>query len=370
MLEIKCPVVRAITLDGKIAGDICPFYYYCQVQQQLLCCELDTCDFWQCKILEYKTRDEYLKDKRENTKHSNGIVNNKTSKPEFIEINSNLKKGLFLEFYPKVYTPEFEEDKIYYKGKYIMPKTLDMNTQQYDNWIIEQFENIKTNYPDIYEKYYFHRIIYWKLDISHNISIDRDDEFLNSIIPVLEKTWEDVKYYRENPAKISLLHKIIDRKKEYIKLPTNIIVHNNNVDGVDFLSKNCEISKYITKPKIKTKKVIEPDFIDDEIITNADFIDDIADIIKTKPKPKPKAKRIEVESDVEDYKDVDFLDDVIPATKKTKKIDIVKQPKSIVKQPVKSIVKQPVKSIVKQPVKSTIKQPVKMIIGDADFIDD
>ena len=91
MLEIKCPVTRDIHTKGKIEGDICPFYYYCQVQQQLVCCELDVCDFWQCKILEYKSRNEYLKDKRENTKHSNGIVYNKTSKPEFIEINNNLR---------------------------------------------------------------------------------------------------------------------------------------------------------------------------------------------------------------------------------------------------------------------------------------
>ena len=371
MLEIKCPVVRAISLDGKIAGDICPFYYYCQVQQQLLCCELDTCDFWQCKILEYKTRDEYLKDKRENTKHSNGIVYNKTSKPEFIEINNNLKKGLFLEFYPKVYTPEFDEDKIYYKGKYIMPKTLDMNTQQYDNWIVEQFENIKTNYPDIYEKYYFHRIIYWKLDISHNISINRDDEFLNSIIPVLERTWEDVKHYRKNPNEIALLHKIINRKKEYIKIPTNIIVHNNNVMNVNFLDKKCDISKYITKTRTKEPQFIEDvkaDFIED---IKADFIDDVLpatkkplkeDLPATKKPVKP--KKIEVESDVEDYKTADFLDDVLPAVKKPIKKNHL---------PIKKDKIEEYKTVVKNPdyikPKNNLKKPKKIIMG-ADFIDD
>jgi hypothetical protein len=54
MLEIKCPVTREIKTTGKLIGDMCPFYYYCQVQQQLICCELDVCDFWQCKLIEYK----------------------------------------------------------------------------------------------------------------------------------------------------------------------------------------------------------------------------------------------------------------------------------------------------------------------------
>lgn len=41
MLEIKCVVKRTIYTSGKIVGHICPFYYYCQVQQQLECCDLD-----------------------------------------------------------------------------------------------------------------------------------------------------------------------------------------------------------------------------------------------------------------------------------------------------------------------------------------
>ena len=43
MLEIKCPSSRKIT-------GVIPSYYWCQVQTQLEVCELDRCDFLECKL--------------------------------------------------------------------------------------------------------------------------------------------------------------------------------------------------------------------------------------------------------------------------------------------------------------------------------
>ena len=44
MLEIKCPYKRKIKTKGDINGTICPHYYWCQVQQQLECCDLENID--------------------------------------------------------------------------------------------------------------------------------------------------------------------------------------------------------------------------------------------------------------------------------------------------------------------------------------
>ena len=62
MLEIKCPFKRPIKHGGEINGEICPNYYFWQIQQQLQCCNLYKCDFWQCNIAEYNSREEYLMD--------------------------------------------------------------------------------------------------------------------------------------------------------------------------------------------------------------------------------------------------------------------------------------------------------------------
>ena len=85
MLEIKCTTTRQIYTSGMIPGHICPYYYYCQVQQQLECCDLEECDFWQCKLIEYKNRNEYLSDLCNNTVHTIGTNN------EQITIDNKIK---------------------------------------------------------------------------------------------------------------------------------------------------------------------------------------------------------------------------------------------------------------------------------------
>ena len=57
MLEIKCPTRRKINSTGEVKGVICPIHYWDQVQIQLACCDLDECDFWQCDIKEYPTKE-------------------------------------------------------------------------------------------------------------------------------------------------------------------------------------------------------------------------------------------------------------------------------------------------------------------------
>ena len=65
MLEIKCPTMRKIKYKGNIIDNICPVYYYCQIQQQMECVDLDECDFIQCNIERYKNRKEWLDDTHE-----------------------------------------------------------------------------------------------------------------------------------------------------------------------------------------------------------------------------------------------------------------------------------------------------------------
>jgi len=220
MLEIKCPITRNIIKKGKIIGEICPYYYYCQIQQQLECCELDICDFWQCKITEYQSRNDYLLDTNEKC-----IITDNLNE---LNIDSKLKKGIILEFYPKVFNKEFDEDNIEWKSQYIYPKCLDLSDSDYDEWIINILNNYKDLYPNL-NNYYFNRLIYWKLDIGHNEAIKKDNNFIEKIIPILEDTWKKVIYYRKNKDKLDELKEIIDKKKKYIKINTNYKISNESV---------------------------------------------------------------------------------------------------------------------------------------------
>jgi putative phage-type endonuclease len=254
MLEIKCPYRRVITTKGDIVGEICPFYYYCQVQQQLVCCELNYCDFWQCNISEYKTRNEYLADDCKNNRNTIG------TEDEEIDIDNRIRKGLFLEFFPKSFTPIDMDDNIEWKGKYIMPKRLDMDEGDYDNWVVRTLDNYKTTHPELYKDYYFNKIIYWKLKNSHNVTIPRDDKFFDSIIPILKDTWAKVVYYRNNQDKLEDLKKIVEHRKNFkIKINSNYVLHNDELVKNKILFLNDD-SSFKVKQKVDPSEYIN--FVD------------------------------------------------------------------------------------------------------------
>jgi len=277
MLEIKCvaPNGRTIETSGEIRGHICPYYYYLQVQQQLECCDLDICDFWQCKLVEYKSRNDYLIDKCTNTVHTYSTSSKK------MQIDNLIKKGMLLQFYPFKWEPQFDGDSKEWKSKFIYPPRLDMTTKQYDDWFLKTMNNLQVEHPELVKECYFHKIIYWKLEQSHNQPIQRDKVLFERILPVLKETWEKVKYYRKNLDKLGELKEIIERRKKYIKTSTEFTV-NNDIIKNNVLFLDSVIDKIKDKPKSKNKNEKSEDincgFIDEESNINKDiscgFIDE------------------------------------------------------------------------------------------------
>jgi putative phage-type endonuclease len=272
MLEIKCvaPRGRTIETSGDIPGHICPYYYYLQVQQQLECCELEICDFWQCKLIEYKTREEFLIDDCNKTQHTIGVNGQK------IEINNLIKKGMLLQFYPKEWVPEFDGDEREWKSKFIYPPRLDMTEQQYDNWVIKVMNNLHTEHIDITSTHYFHKVLYWKLEQSHNQPIKRDQKLFARILPIMQETWKKVQYYRKHLDELSELKEIVERRKKYIKTNTDFTINQDIIKNkVLFLDSPNEVKKKEYVPK-NLKKMGSVDFIDDDDdkIPKCDFIDD------------------------------------------------------------------------------------------------
>jgi len=251
MLEIKCVVQRKIYSSGEIAGHICPFYYYCQVQQQLECCDLDKCDFWQCKIIEYKSRMNYLVDECNNTHHTVGVNSEK------IQIDNRIKKGIILKFLPKIWIPEFNGDSMEWKSKFIYSSNLLMIESEYDAWVSNILSNWQISYPDIAETHYFEKIVYWKLEASHNVIINRDRKFFQNILPILNETWEKVLYYRNNIDKLDELRDIIKKRTKYNKFTTQIIINN------DLVKKKVLFLNYPnTAKELKITSFDEDEFLD------------------------------------------------------------------------------------------------------------
>lgn len=200
MLEVKCPLSRKIELDGDIY-DICPIYYWVQVQLQLECCDLDECDFWQCKIVEYNSKVDFVDDT--------------DLKEPFRSKLSKFEKGCAIQLLPKNKMKEVLDlkywDAVYDHAIFIYPPRVEMSPYDCDVWISEILSNISTD-PE-YSDYYFDRIFYWRLERSKCLTINRDKEWFAKSLPELEKMWNYVEFFRANKDKQDILLNYINSMK-------------------------------------------------------------------------------------------------------------------------------------------------------------
>ena len=193
MLEIKCPYSRKIKLKGKIDGEICPHYYWCQCQQQLHCCKLDKCDFWQVTLDEYLSEEELLRD---------------STVPEIFEeqekpllFNKNITQGVIIQL-----KPLDDKSPMPYKCIYIYPPHLNFTLLQYRKWVTTELT--KLPYNDEFKNFRFDKLLYWKVKVAHNACIKYDKEWFDRTLVRLRVVWEKVLYYRKNMKEA---HKLKDK---------------------------------------------------------------------------------------------------------------------------------------------------------------
>ena len=163
MIEIKCPLRRKIKKKGKLNGEICPHYYWIQVQVQLEVCDLERCDFWQCNLREFDSFEEWYDWKPV----SPMLV---AYQPELKEWNGP-RKGIYLLM---------ADGSIIYPQNHIIL----MTETEWTSWVVWSLENSNKS---------LERIVYWRLDDCFNQPVYRDKKWFQSEgHPKLEKFWEDV----------------------------------------------------------------------------------------------------------------------------------------------------------------------------------
>lgn len=273
MLEIKCPLMRKIKYTGDIVDNICPIYYWCQVQLQLECCDLDECDFIQCNIEEYSNRKEWL--------------NDTSSECDYKSTKYGLERGVIIETLPaKLNENEYEgsninKNTVYDKAIAIYPPKIDMTNNEIDNWVLDEISKLETTHH-----LRLNRVIYWRLKERNCTLIKRDRGWFQNNFEKLKTMWGYVEYLRENndviiewKAWIETLNKkyndkimnklqeLIDKKKKS-KLNINeqieklsLNAENNNDyqeeivinNGEPILSKKTR--KYVKKPQTSKTKI-------------------------------------------------------------------------------------------------------------------
>lgn len=213
MVEIKNPYPdggREIITEGEIDDEICPHNYYCQVQAQLEVCNFDKCDFVQTKIEEYSTKELF-----DNDCHSDKY---------YLSSKNNNYRGMLIQLVPK---NKINEENYHYHARYIYPPRLDMNKEEYNNWLLESIskyrdiidiqeeENTKKSVGESSEiirgsDYIFDKIIYWRINQYHCVTIERNKEWLQEKIKIIAQFWDYVCFYKNNLNEKTKLNKFME----------------------------------------------------------------------------------------------------------------------------------------------------------------
>ena len=188
MLEIKCPYRRKI--DG-----IPPLYYYIQCQLQMECCDLDVCDFIEFEFVEFLTEQEWL-DKETislDFKHQGLLI-----QIEKINMNKDCIEN-------EIGNPE--------DNRYIYPpRNLINSIDDLLSWANKELKKGRSgdNFESNTLKY---SILYWKVSYFCNTRINRDKEWFAHVLPVFEKEWKLIKYYKKNNNHKKLTNESISHGK-------------------------------------------------------------------------------------------------------------------------------------------------------------
>ena len=198
MLEIKCPYTRKPVrynpeIHGKTNGDgdIVPHYYYMQMQSQLECCDLDICDFLECKFYEFKTDDDFYKD------------SSKIKKESSFKTENGLLKGIIIRY------KNLEDENSF---EYHYPPNLFMSKKEQKKWITKTLK--KQNKQEVFV---FDKVVYWYLENIFVFRVYRDRPMFESKIPKLKKFWNRVIEAQNNEHILDEIEEYVSKNKKVFK---------------------------------------------------------------------------------------------------------------------------------------------------------
>ena len=149
LIEVKNIVNREIT---GIPSET----YWVQMQIQMEVCNMNECDFFETRIKEYTTKDEFL------------------------FADDSIKKGILLYFVSK---KEIGSKPFYvYMPLHILPIESDV-------WIHEKIQELSCDYA-------LYTILYWYLHEYSCIYVERNTTWFRALLPKIKEIWNVIEYER------------------------------------------------------------------------------------------------------------------------------------------------------------------------------
>lgn len=172
MLEIKCIVNRDITGIPKKE-------YWIQMQLQMECCNLDSCDFLECRFKEYESLALFEQDE------GNEYMRNRRG-----EI-----RGTFICFMNELNNPF-----------YVYPPISLSSKEDYDKWEEETMNR--------YSHLTWLKNIYWYLEYVSCVTVKRNMEWFEKMLPRIKDVWNEIESKRQEKCQ-----EISVEKMDHTNLP-------------------------------------------------------------------------------------------------------------------------------------------------------
>ena len=200
MLEIKNIVNREINGIPKIE-------YWVQMQMQMECCNLNECDFLECRFIEYDNKNAFDED------------------GTFTYSANDKLKGIIMCF--------FKDNQPLYE--YVPLKLTKEETEKWQDDIMVKHDDIS-----------WIKNIYWKLEEVSCVLVNRQKEWFNIVLPEFREVWNTIEKERISGYE----HRQPNRKK---KNRDTLIVNKLSVNT----SADTNITNIINNGKMSSKLVIK-----------------------------------------------------------------------------------------------------------------
>jgi putative phage-type endonuclease len=216
MLEIKCPYSRQIT-------GIIPECYYYQIQAQLEVCDLNYCDYLECKLVDFNSFDEM-------SDHLTTISNNAFRNDEY---------GVLLE-----YMMPYDNVTRYAYSEIGLPE------DELEEWINLKTDELNEEDPN----FRLDKILYWVLEYSNTVLVKRDRLFFDRMLPTIKAFWKDVEYFRSNPEELNDYISNAKPKNDYYAIDLLVNKNSDSDSEKSDLDKSNKLIQDDEAPDKKKKK--------------------------------------------------------------------------------------------------------------------
>ena len=180
MLEIKCPTSREIL-------PIPTTYYWAQMQGQMEICDLERCDFLECKIEEYDDEETYSREMR-------------SGPPGSLEAQES---GVVLSFKKKDGSLIYEYSSFFLQG------------DELQTWVIQHIKE-KTILPKFIDRMEYLGASYWYIKFYQCVPVFRDREWFAKAKVKLGEFYEKWQHYKSlGEDGIRQLRILKPKKSEY-----------------------------------------------------------------------------------------------------------------------------------------------------------